>query len=157
MLSCDVIIWDDNTPLFVFPGNFTHSNLPAVVITSYCVQGGEAHNMVNRWNIVWQLAFICGNAQLCSPRFFHAHLLSGTAPPHPCWARDRLDNKTGNVYEWFLGLRFSWYGWPVSVDLEQLVQSMGIYSSRLIPPTRVLLTSRNGLFLALGALYFHDF
>ncbi len=26
MLSCDVIIWDDNTPLFVFPGNFTHSH-----------------------------------------------------------------------------------------------------------------------------------
>ncbi len=25
MLSCDVIIWDDNIPLFVFPGNFTHS------------------------------------------------------------------------------------------------------------------------------------
>jgi hypothetical protein len=25
VFSCDVIIWDDNTPLFVFPGNFTHS------------------------------------------------------------------------------------------------------------------------------------
>ncbi len=25
MLSCDVIIWDDDTPLFIFPGNFTHS------------------------------------------------------------------------------------------------------------------------------------
>ncbi len=25
MLSCDVIIWDDNTPLFIFPENFTHS------------------------------------------------------------------------------------------------------------------------------------
>jgi hypothetical protein len=25
VLSCDVIIWDDNTPLFIFPGNFTHS------------------------------------------------------------------------------------------------------------------------------------
>jgi hypothetical protein len=24
MLSCDVIIWDD-TPLFIFPENFTHS------------------------------------------------------------------------------------------------------------------------------------
>ena len=27
VLSCDVIIWDDNTPLFIFPGNFTHSYL----------------------------------------------------------------------------------------------------------------------------------
>jgi hypothetical protein len=26
VLSCDVIIWDDNTPLFIFPGNFTHSS-----------------------------------------------------------------------------------------------------------------------------------
>ncbi len=26
VLSCDVIIWDDNTPFFIFPGNFTHSN-----------------------------------------------------------------------------------------------------------------------------------
>jgi hypothetical protein len=26
VLSCDVIIWDDNTPLFIFPGNFTHSH-----------------------------------------------------------------------------------------------------------------------------------
>ncbi len=25
VLSCDVIIWDDNTPLFIFPENFTHS------------------------------------------------------------------------------------------------------------------------------------
>jgi hypothetical protein len=25
VLSCDVIIWNDNTPFFVFPGNFTHS------------------------------------------------------------------------------------------------------------------------------------
>ncbi len=27
VLSCDVIIWDDNTPLFIFPENFTHSIL----------------------------------------------------------------------------------------------------------------------------------
>jgi hypothetical protein len=27
VLSCDVIIWDDNTPFFVFPGNFTHSKM----------------------------------------------------------------------------------------------------------------------------------
>jgi hypothetical protein len=26
VLSCDVIIWDDNTPLFIFPENFTHSS-----------------------------------------------------------------------------------------------------------------------------------
>jgi hypothetical protein len=25
VLSCDVIIWDDNTPLFIFTENFTHS------------------------------------------------------------------------------------------------------------------------------------
>jgi hypothetical protein len=25
VLSCDVIIWDDNTLLFIFPENFTHS------------------------------------------------------------------------------------------------------------------------------------
>jgi hypothetical protein len=25
LLSCDGIIWDDNTPLFIFPENFTHS------------------------------------------------------------------------------------------------------------------------------------
>ncbi len=25
LLSCDVIIWDDNTPCFIFPANFTHS------------------------------------------------------------------------------------------------------------------------------------
>jgi hypothetical protein len=28
VLSCDVIIWDDNTHLFIFPGNFTHSISP---------------------------------------------------------------------------------------------------------------------------------
>jgi len=27
VLSCDVIIWDDNTPLFIFPENFTHSEI----------------------------------------------------------------------------------------------------------------------------------
>ncbi len=26
MLSCDVIIWDDNTPFFIFPENFPHSS-----------------------------------------------------------------------------------------------------------------------------------
>ncbi len=26
VLSCDVIIWDDNSPLFIFPENFTHSH-----------------------------------------------------------------------------------------------------------------------------------
>jgi hypothetical protein len=26
VLSFDVIIWDDNTPFFIFPENFTHSS-----------------------------------------------------------------------------------------------------------------------------------
>jgi hypothetical protein len=30
VLSCDVIIWDDNTPLFIFPENFTHSSRPSL-------------------------------------------------------------------------------------------------------------------------------
>jgi hypothetical protein len=35
VLSCDVIIWDDNTPIFIFPGNFTHSVVIALFEKSY--------------------------------------------------------------------------------------------------------------------------
>ncbi len=31
MLSFDVIIWEDNTPFFIFPENFTHSQVMATL------------------------------------------------------------------------------------------------------------------------------
>jgi hypothetical protein len=36
VLSCDVIIWDDNTPLFIFPENFTHSRKKAEPVKNLC-------------------------------------------------------------------------------------------------------------------------
>jgi hypothetical protein len=36
VLSCDVIIWDDNTPLFIFPENFTHSYIPLIDLLFCC-------------------------------------------------------------------------------------------------------------------------
>jgi hypothetical protein len=35
VLSCDVIIWDDNTPLFIFPENFTHSFLARICVVIF--------------------------------------------------------------------------------------------------------------------------
>ncbi len=32
MLSSGVIIWDDNTPRFIFPENFTHSSISAITL-----------------------------------------------------------------------------------------------------------------------------
>ncbi len=41
VLSCDVIIWDDNTPLFIFPKNFTHSRISdiSVIFIEHLVNG----------------------------------------------------------------------------------------------------------------------
>ena len=38
MLSCDVIIWDDNTPFFIFPGNFTHYTCTIVSVNGTFVE-----------------------------------------------------------------------------------------------------------------------
>ncbi len=50
VFSCDVIIWVDNTPFFIFTGNFTHDviiwvdNTPFLIFTGNFTHSFESEN-----------------------------------------------------------------------------------------------------------------